>query len=129
MKLLLDTHAYIWWGLGDSKRFSMRARKAVEARAATIYVSAVSVYEMTYKHRAGDLPKVGPLIMRLDEDMAERGFLPLPVSLEHGRRAGELADDHGEPFDSLLAAQAIVEDMAIVSNDEKLSALGAKRVW
>lgn len=78
MKLLLDTHAYIWWGLGDSKRFSMRARKAVEARAATIYVSAVSVYEMTYKHRAGDLPKVGPLIMRLDDDMAERGFFRCP---------------------------------------------------
>ena len=129
MKLLLDTHTYIWWALGDSKRISMRARKAVEARAATIYVSAVSAYEMTYKHRAGDLPKVGPLLMRLDDDMAERGLLPLPVSFEHGRRAGELADEHGDPFDRLLAAQAIVEDMAIVSNDEKLSALGAKRLW
>jgi PIN domain nuclease of toxin-antitoxin system len=129
VKLLLDTHAYIWWALGDNKRISMRARKAVEARAATIYVSAVSAYEMTYKHRAGDLPKVGPLLMRLDDDMVERGLLPLPVSFEHGRRAGELADEHGDPFDRLLAAQAIVEDMAIVSNDEKLSALGARRVW
>ncbi|HRK63708.1 MAG TPA: type II toxin-antitoxin system VapC family toxin [Terricaulis sp.] len=129
MKLLLDTHAYIWWALGDTKRVSARARKAVETRAATIYVSAVSIYEMTYKHRTGNLPKVGPLILRLDEDMAKRGFLPLPVSLEHGRRAGELADEHGDPFDRLLAAQAIVEGMAIVSNDEKLSALGARRVW
>lgn len=129
MRLLLDTHAYIWWALGDSKRVSMRARKAVEARASTIYVSAVSVYEMTYKHRTGDLPKVGQLIMHLDQDMADRGFLPLPVSLEHGRRAGELPDEHADPFDRLLAAQAIVEGMAIVSNDEKLSALGAKRVW
>jgi PIN domain nuclease of toxin-antitoxin system len=101
----------------------MRARKAVEARAAAVYISAISVYEMTYKHRVGDLPKVGSLIMRLEEDMAERGFLPLPVSLEHGRRAGELADEHGDPFDRMLAAQAIVSD------DEKLSALGAKRVW
>lgn len=129
MKLLLDTHTYIWWALGDSKRVSMRARKAVEARAATIYISAVSAYEMTYKHRTGDLPKIGPLLLRLDDDIAERGFLTLPVSFEHGRRAGELADEHGDPFDRLLAAQAIVEDMAIVSNDEKLSALGAKRVW
>ncbi len=129
MRLLLDTHAYIWWALGDSKRVSMRARKTIEARAAAIYISAVSIYEMTYKHRMGDLPKVGPLIMRLDQDMAERGFLPLPLSLEHGRRAGELADEHGDPFDRMLAAQAICEDMAIVSNDEKLSALGAKRVW
>lgn len=129
MKLLLDTHAYIWWALGDSKRVSARARKAVEARAATVFVSAVSIYEMTYKHRTGDLPKVSSLIMRLDDDMAERGFLPLSVTLEHGRRAGELADEHGDPFDRLLAAQAIVEGMAIVSNDEKLSALGARRVW
>lgn len=129
MRLLLDTHTYLWWALGDSKRVSMRARKAVEARAAVIHVSAVSVYEMAYKHRTGQLSKVGPLLMRLDDDMHKRGFLPLPVSLEHGRRAGELADEHGDPFDRLLAAQAIVEDMAIVSNDEKLSALGAKRVW
>lgn len=129
MKLLLDTHAYIWWALGDSKRVSLRARKAVEARAATIYVSAVSIYEMTYKHRIGGLPKIAPLIMRLEDDMEERGFLPLSVSFEHGRRAGELADEHGDPFDRLLAAQAIVEGMAIVSNDEKLSALGARRVW
>jgi PIN domain nuclease of toxin-antitoxin system len=129
VKLLLDTHAYIWWALGDSKRVSMRARKAIEARAASVYVSAVSAYEMAYKHRMGALSKVSPLIVRLDDDLAERGFLPLPISLEHGRRAGELADEHGDPFDRLLAAQAIVEDMAIVSNDEKLSALGAKRVW
>lgn len=129
MRLLLDTHAYIWWALGDSKRVSMRARKAVEARAAIIYVSAISIYEMAYKHRTGGLPKIEPLLRRVDDDMAERGFLPLPVSFEHGRRAGELPDDHGDPFDRLLAAQAIVEDMAIVSNDEKLSALGAKRVW
>ena len=129
MKLLLDTHAYIWWALGDSKRFSLRARKAVGAGAAQVFVSAVSAYEMTYKHRAGGLPSVAPLLLRLDADLDERGFLQLPVSFEHGRRAGELADEHGDPFDRLLAAQAIVEDMAIVSNDEKLSALGAKRLW
>ena len=128
MKLLLDTHAYIWWALGDSKRLSARAKKAID-RAASVFVSAASVYEMTCKHRSGDLPRVGALIMRLDEDLAARGFLPLPITLEHGRRAGELPDEHGDPFDRILAAQAIVENMAIVSNDEKLSALGAKRVW
>lgn len=107
----------------------MRARKAVAAETAKVFVSAASAYEMVYKHRTGDLPKVGPLILRLDEDLAERGFSTLPISFEHGRRAGELADEHGDPFDRILAAQAIVEDMAIISNDEKLSALGAKRLW
>lgn len=128
MKLLLDTHAYIWW-TSDLDRLSLKARKAINARASRIYVSAVSAYEMTYKHRAGKLPRVSKLIPRITEDLADRGFLALPVSIEHGRRAGELASDHGDPFDRLLAAQAIVEDMAIVSNDEKLSALGARRLW
>ncbi|MBL8550023.1 MAG: type II toxin-antitoxin system VapC family toxin [Hyphomonadaceae bacterium] len=128
MKLLLDTHAYIWW-TSDLKRLSAKARKAIGARASHVHVSAISAYEMAFKHRSGDLPRVGPLLMRLDEDLAERGFTQLPVTLEHGRRAGELADEHGDPFDRLLAAQAIVERMAIVTNDEKLAALGATCLW
>lgn len=128
MKLLLDTHAYIWWALNE-RRLSLKAKRTVTARAAQVYFSAVSAYEMAFKHREGYLPQVAPLLRRLDDDLLERGFLHLPVSIEHGRRAGELADEHGDPFDRLLAAQAIVENMAIVSNDEKLSALGAKRVW
>lgn len=129
MKLLLDTHTYIWWATGDDRRVSAKAMKVVNARAAEVYVSAVSAYEMAYKHREGKLPQVAELLRSLDADLLDRGFLALAVTLEHGRRAGELIDEHGDPFDRLLAAQAIVEDMAIVSNDEKLSALGAKRVW
>jgi PIN domain nuclease of toxin-antitoxin system len=125
---LLDTHAYIWWAL-DERRLSMKAKRTVTARAAQVYFSAVSAYEMAFKHREGYLPQVAPLLRGLEDDLLDRGFLHLPISVEHGRRAGELADEHGDPFDRLLAAQAIVEDMAIVSNDEKLSALGAKRVW
>lgn len=128
MKLLLDTHAYIWWAL-DERRLSMKAKRTVTAKAAHVYFSAVSAYEMAYKHREGYLPKVAPLLLRLEDDLAERGLIHLPVSIEHGRRAGELADEHGDPFDRILAAQAIVENMLIVSNDEKLSALGAKVVW
>jgi PIN domain nuclease of toxin-antitoxin system len=125
---LLDTHAYIWWATGD-RRVSLKARKAIQARAAQVFVSAISVYEMAYKHREGKLPHVGHVLRRLNEDLTERGFAELCITMEHGRRAGELADEHGDPFDRLLAAQSIVEDMAIVSNDEKLSALGAKRLW
>lgn len=128
MKLLLDTHAYIWWAT-DDRRLSAKARKAIAARAADIFVSAATAYEITFKHRSGALPKVGHLVLNLEADLATRGFSPLPISVEHGRRAGELADDHGDPFDRILAAQSIVEAMPIVSNDLKLSALGAKRVW
>jgi PIN domain nuclease of toxin-antitoxin system len=128
MKLLLDTHALYWWMI-EEKRLSLTARKALQARASQIYVSPASAYELAYKHREGLLPKAGPLVRNFDAEIAEEGFFPLPITMEHGHRAGELADEHGDPFDRLLAAQAIVENMAIVSNDEKLSALGAKRVW
>lgn len=128
MKLLLDTHTLYWWMI-EEKRLSLAARKALQSRASQVFVSAASAYELAYKHRAGLLPKAGVLVRNFEAELAEEGFLHLPIALEHGRRAGELADDHGDPFDRLLAAQAIVEDMAIVSNDEKLSALGAKRVW
>lgn len=128
MRLLLDTHALYWW-MVEERRLSLKARKAMQSRAAEIFVSPASAYEIAYKHRAGQLPKAGALVMNFDAEIAEEGFMPLPISMEHGRRAGELADEHGDPFDRMLAAQAICEGMAIVSNDEKLSALGAKRVW
>lgn len=128
MKLLLDTHAYLWVAT-DDQRLSLKARKAIRAAASVVFVSSASVYELVYKHRAGQLPAIGPLVVRIEEDLAERGFLPMPIALEHGRRAGDLPLGHRDPFDRLLAAQALVENMAIVSNDEKLSALGARRVW
>ena len=128
MKLLLDTHAYLWVAT-DDRRLSLKARKAITASASIVFVSAASAYELVYKYRAGQLPAIGPLVVRIEEDLAERGLLAMPITLEHGRRAGDLPLGHRDPFDRLLAAQAIVEDMAIVSNDEKLNALGARRVW
>lgn len=129
MRLLLDTHAYIWWALGDAKRLSTKARKAIGAKASHIFFSAASAYELAYKHREGGLPKASALLRRLEEDLVERDVVQLAITLEHARRAGELADEHGDPFDRLLAAQSIVENMPIVTNDEKLAALGAKCIW
>jgi PIN domain nuclease of toxin-antitoxin system len=128
VKLLFDTHALIWWATNDSE-LSLKARRALGARAATLFVSAVSAYEMSYKFGVGKATRIQTLIRDLETIMQREGFQPLPITLEHGRRAGELYDTHGDPFDRLLAAQSIVEDMPIVSNDTKLSALGAKRVW
>jgi PIN domain nuclease of toxin-antitoxin system len=128
VRLLLDTHTYIWVAT-DDRRLSLKARRAIASNANTIFVSVASAYELIYKHRAGQLPAVGALVLRLEDDLAERDFAMLPISFEHGRRAGDLPLGHRDPFDRLLAAQALVEDIAIVSNDEKLSALGAPRMW
>jgi PIN domain nuclease of toxin-antitoxin system len=128
VKVLLDTHTYIWMTT-DDRRLSLKARKAIIASASEVFLSAASAYELVYKHRAGLLPAVGQLVLRLEADLTERDFKTLPISFEHGRRAGDLPLGHRDPFDRILAAQSIVEDMAIVSNDEKLSELGAKRLW
>jgi PIN domain nuclease of toxin-antitoxin system len=128
VRLLLDTHAYLWVAT-DDRRLSLKARKAIKASASIIFVSAASAYELVYKHRAGQLPSIGPLVLQLDEDLAERGFSALPIAFEHGRRAGDLPTDHRDPFDRLLAAQSIVANMPIVTNDSKLAALGAKCLW
>jgi PIN domain nuclease of toxin-antitoxin system len=128
VRLLLDTHVYIWLAT-DDRRLSLKARKSIASSASKLFLSAASAYELVYKHRAGQLPGADFLVLRLEDDLAERAVTPLPIAIEHGRRAGDLPTDHRDPFDRLLAAQAIVEDMAIVSNDEKLSALGARRGW
>jgi PIN domain nuclease of toxin-antitoxin system len=128
VKLLLDTHALYWWMI-EERRLSSKARKLMISRAAQIFVSPASAYELAYKHREGELPKAAPLIMNFDAELSEEGFSHLPISMEHGRRAGELADEHGDPFDRILAAQSIVENIPIVTNDKKLAALGAKCLW
>jgi PIN domain nuclease of toxin-antitoxin system len=128
MKLLLDTHTLLWW-MGDERRLSAKAQKAIASRASEIFVSAASAYEIAWKVRAGALPKAAALVMNFENELSNEGFLPLQISIEHGRRAGELAGAHRDPFDRLLAAQAIVEDMPIVSNDAQLAALGANRFW
>jgi PIN domain nuclease of toxin-antitoxin system len=107
VKLLLDTHTYIWLTT-DDRRLSLKARKVMFASASTVFVSAASAYELAYKYRAGQLPAVGPLVSRLQDDLGERAFEILPISFEHGRRAGDLPLGHRDPFDRILAAQAIV---------------------
>ncbi len=128
MHLLLDTHTLIWW-LEDSDELSETARGALAAPANTLLVSAASAYEISFKVMTGRLPSCAPLVPKFSETLLLAGMRHIEVTTRHGIEAGRLPLIHRDPFDRLLAAQAIVEDMPIVSNDEKLSALGAKRLW
>ena len=105
MRLLLDTHALIWWLAGDV-RLSPRARRAIEDESNEIFVSAASAWEVSTKHRLGKLPDAGPLAVDFAREVRAQGFVPLPISLEHGQVAGALAIDHRDPFDRMLVAQA-----------------------
>lgn len=127
MRLLLDTHTLIWWL--ENRALSKVAKDAIGDTSNEVWVSTASAYEISFKVMLGKLPSCAPLIPKFSKTLLTEGFRHLECTIRHGIEAGRLPLIHRDPWDRMLAAQAIVEELAIVSNDEKLSALGAKRVW
>ena len=127
MRLLLDSHAFLWWCDGDA-RLSKKVRILIESEAAEILVSAASVWEIATKARIGKLPKALAIAQRLPDIVREQGFLPLAVTSDHAHRAGWLANAHRDPFDRMLAAQSAIEDIPIATDDAALAGC-AKVVW
>ncbi|MEI9968012.1 MAG: type II toxin-antitoxin system VapC family toxin [Terracidiphilus sp.] len=128
MRVLLDTHALLW-ASNRVDLLSNRARHLLHSQRNEIFVSAVSAWEIATKYRLGKLPKAQALVDDFVPSIQSAGYVPLPVSLEHAIRAGSLAADHKDPFDRMLAAQAIHEDLALISNDEQLDIFGVRREW
>ena len=85
--------------------------------------------EVTTKHRTGKLPEADVLAERFLEMVEHEGFLGLPIGLKHAAMAGRLSISHKDPFDRLLIAQAIVEDLVLVSNERLFDQTGVKRLW
>ncbi len=127
MRLILDTHALIWF-VQDAARLPQATKDAIET-AAEVFVSAASLWEMTTKHRAGKLPEIGPLLADYERIFAQDDIRPLPVDLRHAALAGGMDGEHKDPFDRMLCAQAIVENLTIVSADKALDAFGVVRLW
>lgn len=128
MKLLLDTHALVWWWT-DDRRLPSQARAAIAHPDSTVYVSAASMWEIATKYRLGKWPEVGSLLDKFDATMRRSRFIPLPVSMEHARLAGGLDHPHRDPFDRMLAAQARHDGAALVSGDAVFPELGVDIVW
>ncbi len=128
MSHLLDTHALLWWLDGDPK-LSATARAIIESDTSLVFVSAASAWEIAIKARIGKLARALPVARRLPEVLAEQGFALLPVTVEHGFRAGWLPGDHRDPFDRLLAAQAIVDGLTLLTTDLRIAELGARTAW
>jgi PIN domain nuclease of toxin-antitoxin system len=114
--------------IGD-QRLSPRARAAVGAQSAEVFVSAASAWELAVKVRLGKLPEASRLTHRLAESLAEQGFKALAITLEHGHLGGSLPGTHRDPFDRMLAAQALLDDLILVTNDPALSSFGVKTLW
>jgi len=125
MKLLLDTHAFLWFVTGD-KRLSRRARRAIESEEPLL--SAASVWEMAIKVSLGRLVLPAPVDEYVAQKQAE-GFGMLSIDWPHAAAVEKLPFLHRDPFDRLLAAQALTERLPLVSSDPVFRQYGVKVVW
>ncbi|MGF7006944.1 type II toxin-antitoxin system VapC family toxin [Aminobacter sp. BE322] len=128
MRLLLDTHALAWW-LEDSPRLSRRLAELLGDTDHQVFVSAVSAYEATLKHRLGKWPEVGPLVSAFEEIVVGQGFSLLAITARHATRAALYAAEHRDPFDRMLAAQAELEGLALATDDRHSPHFGITTIW
>lgn len=126
MRLLLDTHAFLWW-VSDDARLPRRARRLIEQ--GQCFVSVASCWEMAIKVSLRKLTLSDPVDRFVHEQLAANGFSLLTISLEHAGRVADLPFHHRDPFDRLLVAQALIDELAMVSADEIFRAYGVTRVW
>lgn len=123
-KILLDTHALIWWAISD-KRLSKKVRHLIEDEQTGVFVSAASAWEIATKVRLGKLAWDSSV----ESYCRNQGFEPLPVSFAHAERAGSWPQDHGDPFDRMLAAQGDKERIPVATNDSKIKLFGVETIW
>ena len=128
MRLLLDTHAFLWW-LEGNPRFPATARRAIQDAANDVIVSAATAWEITTKHRLGKLRMAAAVAEDVPAAIATQGFEALPISVDDAARAGRLPGPHRDPFDRMLIAQALARDLTLVSVDKALDAYGVRRLW
>mgnify|MGYP001765917606 CR=1 FL=1 len=128
MKLLLDTHALLWW-LTDDPRLAERARALISDERNTVLVSAASAWEISTKYRLGKLDLAAALLPRFNELIALDGFQHLPVTYLHAIKAGSYAVEHRDPFDRMLAAQCELEGATLLSCDRAFEAFSCNTAW
>jgi PIN domain nuclease of toxin-antitoxin system len=128
VRLLLDTHSFLWW-VGAGRALSRRARSAIGSGRNECFVSIATAWEIAIKVSLGSLRVEGSLDRFLPDQIAANGFQPLPIDLRHAARVATLPFHHRDPFDRLLVAQALEEELAVVTADPVFAEYGVKRVW
>ena len=128
MTVLLDTHAFLWW-LADSGRLSQAARDVIADPSSDVLVSAASAWEIATKFRIGKLPDCEAVAIDVAGHIAKQDFSELAVSVTDAENAGRLPGPHRDPFDRMLAAQALARDLPIVSADPVFTRFGVRPLW
>ncbi len=128
MKLLLDTHALLWWWTDDPK-LSPAARQAIADDGNQVLVGAASAWEIATKYRLGKLPHAAQALDRYNELVTADGFAHLPISYLHSLKAGTYSSEHRDPFDRMLAAQADLEKAVLVTLDTLFAGFQCRVLW
>jgi len=128
MRLLFDTHALLWWMTGE-RAITATAEAAILDEHNEKIVSAASAWEISIKFNLGKLPGAGPFLADFHGHLARQGFTSLPMSVAHGLAAGALPLLHRDPFDRMLIAQALTEQLMLLSNEAAFDAYGVGRFW
>jgi PIN domain nuclease of toxin-antitoxin system len=122
MRLLLDTHAFLWW-LSDDRKLSTAARDAIREPHAIVHVSAASIWEIAIKAKLG---RLGVRDSDLAAEIEANGFAELAITARHAQSAGALPRHHDDPFDRMLIAQAQMEDLIVITYDPKFRRYGVQ---
>lgn len=120
MRLLLDTPAFLWW-LAEDPRLCAKEVEAIASPSSLVYVSAVSLWEISIKAQRG---RIEVPVETLEEEVSANGFLELAMSARHAVVAGQLPRHHDDPFDRMLIAQARLEGLVLVSHDRRFPDYG-----
>jgi PIN domain nuclease of toxin-antitoxin system len=127
-RILLDTHTFLWWLDGD-RRLAKKPRTLIADASTAVFVSAATAWEITTKYRLGKLAGAATVAADVAACVRSQGFTSLPITLDHGQRAGALPGHHRDPFDRMLIAQAQADRLVLVSNEEVFDTYGVTRLW
>jgi PIN domain nuclease of toxin-antitoxin system len=128
MKLLLDTHALLWWLLEDPK-LSAAARDSIAPAGNRVFVSSASAWELATKHRLGKLSGLEMVLEKLPHLLRRERFEVLPIGFEDALLAGSLPGPHRDPFDRMLIAQSRNADLTLVTADPVFTEYGVRVIW
>lgn len=128
MRVLLDTHALIW-AVDQPDRLGARARSALEDASSDVLISAATIWEIAIKTRLGKLTLSVPYRDWMNRAIADLSATLLPITVEYADMQATLPGHHRDPFDRMLIAQAIVEKISLVANEEMFDQYGVARLW